>query len=311
MSKVRVQVQKRSGSREATELNQPSFSSPEWLSVKYLENVLRKYTGNHKIQVLSLNVKPFGEVGDGYASSMYSIESVINSGDGTIKKGYYILKMMPLSEFACEKLGKDSYNVQEKEMDIFQKVFPEFRKILKTIDEDENIFPKAIVVDHIRDALILENLKVKGFIMADRKVQLDMKHLKLALNKLARFHAASYYCMDKNPNFFKNYDVGMFSRKTSAFHDFFGSNMDIFIEEISTWNGYEGYVKKLKNLKGFMYEKAFRCSDNDPGDLKVLIHCDLWINNLMYKYDKNKSPVDAIIVSANAGRSFMRLRILF
>jgi hypothetical protein len=298
MSEVRVDSQNQSNLQsEMKEFYLTQFRGPEWLSITYLENVLQKFLKNQKIKVKNLIVKPFGAVGDAYASSMYSIDALIKTDNETLRKGYYILKMMPLSELACEKLGKESYNVQEKEMDIFQKIFPEFKAVLRTIEEDKNIFPKAIAVDRIRDALILENLQVKGFIMADRTFGLDMHHMKLALGKLARFHAASMYCMEKNPQMLKNFDVGMFSRKTSAFHDFFSSNMDVLIEEVSTWDGYEIYSEKLKKLKNFMYEKAFRCSDNDPSDLKVLIHGDLWVNNLMFKYDKHKSPVDAIIVS--------------
>jgi len=300
MSEVRIDTQDQSNLQsEMKEFYLTQFRGPEWLSITYLENVLQKFLKNPKIQVKNIIVKPFGSVGDGYASSMYSIDVLIKIDEETLKKGYYILKMMPLSELACEKLGKDSYNVQEKEMDIFQKIFPEFKKVLRTIEENVNIFPKAIAVDRIRDALILENLSVKGFVMGDRTLGLDMKHMKLALEKLARFHAASIYCMEKNPQIFKSYDIGMFSRKTSAFHDFFSSNMDVLIEEVSTWDGYETYNEKLKKLKEFMYEKAFRCSDNDPGDLKVLVHSDLWSNNLMFKYDKHKSPIDAIIVSSH------------
>ncbi|XP_070507079.1 uncharacterized protein [Chironomus tepperi] len=298
MSQVRIDSESNLQS-EMKEFYLTQFRGPEWLSITYLENVLQKFLNNPKLKVKNLTVKPFGSVGDAYASSMYSIDALIKTDDETLRKGHYILKMMPLSELACAKLGKDNYNVHEKEMDIFQKIFPEFKAVLRTIEEDKNIFPKAIAVDRIRDALILENLSVKGFVMADRTYGLDMKHLKLALEKLARFHAASMYCMDKNPQIFKNYDIGMFSRKTSAFHDFFSSNMDVLIEEVSTWEGYEMYSEKLNKLKNFMYEKAFRCSDNDPNDLKVLVHSDLWTNNLMFKYDKHKSPVDAIIVSSH------------
>ncbi|CAG9797850.1 unnamed protein product [Chironomus riparius] len=297
MSEVRIDSQEQSNLQsEMKEYYLTQFRGPEWLSATYLENILQKFLKNSKLKVKNIVVKPFGSVGDAYASSMYSIDALIKTDEETLRKGHYILKMMPLSELACEKLGKDCYNVQEKEMDIFQNIFPEFKTVLRTIEEDKNIFPKAIAVDRIRDALILENLSVKGFIMADRTFGLDMKHLKLALEKLARFHAASVCCMEKNPQIFKKYDVGMFSRKTSAFHDFFSSNMEVLIEEVSTWEGYEMYSEKLKKLRNFMYEKAFRCSDNDPGDLKVLVHSDLWSNNLMFKYDKHKSPIDAIIL---------------
>jgi hypothetical protein len=213
-----------------------------------------------------------------------------------IKHGNVIVKMMPTLKLAIDKLGSGSYNVQEKEMDIFQKVFPEMRKILKSVDEDKNIFPKAFAVDRVKDVLVLEDLAEEKFVMADRKIGLSLDQLKISLEKLAKFHAASMVLMENQPGIFDAYDVGMFSRKTSAFHTFFSTNLEALIDEVSSWNGYEKYATKLENLKMNLYENSFKVSDNDEGDLKVLTHGDLWLNNFMFSYDKNGELKDAIMV---------------
>lgn len=268
----------------------------KWLTTKYIQNILQKFLREPSAKVQSLKLEPCGKSGDAYASTMYRIEVKVQCAAENPRTGSYIVKMLPTSELAREKLGTNSYNVQQKEMNIFQKVFPEFRKILKSINEDRNIFPNAIAVDLVRDVLILEDLAVKEYVMADRKFGLDLNHLHLAIKKLAKFHAASIICLDENPDLLKNYNVGMFSRETKAFHDFFGSNFDALAAEVSSWNGFQYYAKKLNKLKGRMYENAFKAFDNDEGDLKVLIHGDLWINNLMIKYNKKKIPTDVIIV---------------
>lgn len=271
---------------------------PSFLKLEYFENILQKYFHDESLKVVSAKVGSCGTPSDGFASTMYRVEVHASKGNKSdFKHENYIVKMMPTSQLAIEKLGSGSYNVQQKEMDIFQKIFPEFKKILKTIGKDKNVFPKAIAVDRIRDVLVLEDLMDKKFVMADRKVGLDLEHIKLSLSKLARFHAASMVLMEKNPKIFQSYDVGMFSRKTSAFHDFFSSNMDALIKEVSTWNGYEVYTKKLRKLKDNMYEASFKAYDNDPGDMKVLLHGDLWVNNMMFSYDNHGSLNDAIIVS--------------
>lgn len=272
-------------------------AAPSFLDSKYFEEILQKYYRDGAIKVLSIKIGYCGEPNDGFASTMYRVVVRVDQGNKKVKRGNYIVKMMPTLQLAIDKLGGDGYNVQEKEMDIFQRIFPEFKKILREIGEDKNVFPSAVAVDRIRNVLVMEDLKDKKFVLADRKVGLDLNHIKLSLNKLARFHAASMVLMEKSPEIFDNYDVGMFSRKTSSFHDFFSSNMDALINEVSTWEGFEAYVEKLRKLKGNMYEACFKAFDNDPGDMKVLLHGDLWVNNMMFAYDQHGSLADAIIVS--------------
>ena len=274
------------------------FSCPEFLTSQYFEKILKKFNNDSSLKVATIKVEPFGSDSDGFASTMYRVEvSAKQNGDDTLKRGSYIVKMMPKLKIAVDKLGEGSYNVQQKEMDIFQNVFPELSRILKSIGEDKNIFPQAIAVDRKREVLLLEDLAVKKFEMVDRKVGMDMVHLKLGLDKLARFHAASMVLMQESPNVFDQFDVGMFSRKTSAFNDFFSGNMNALTAEVSSWKGFEVYGKKLEKLKTKMYERAFQVFDNDDGDLKVFIHGDLWINNFMFLHGKNGEVKDAIMVS--------------
>lgn len=40
------------------------------------------------------------------------------------------------------------------------------------------------------DVLVLSDLKVDGYVMADRFERLDLEHARLTLSKLAKFHAA-------------------------------------------------------------------------------------------------------------------------
>lgn len=270
---------------------------PDFLSSEYLGDILQKYHQEPALKVRSIKVGPCGAAGDAFASTMYRVEVSTSQGsNGVSKRESLIVKMMPTLQLARDKLGEGSYNVQEKEMETFQKIFPELQKILQTIGEAKNIFPEAIAVDRVRGVLVLEDLAVKKFVMADRKVGLSLEQIKLSLVKLARFHAASMVLMEKNPALFESFDVGMFSRENSAFHDFFSSNMDALINEVSSWNGYETYAEKLRKLKQNMFEYAFRASDNEPGDLKVLTHGDLWLNNFMFSYENHGSLSDAIIV---------------
>ena len=274
---------------------------PEFLTSLYFQDILQRYNNDENLKVDSIKVGPCGGVGDAFASTMYRVEIfATQKGEGDLKHVSCIVKMLPKLQLAREKLGSKNYNVHEKEMKIFRKILPECRKVLNSIEETKSIFPKAIAVDRVREVLVLEDLTVKKFMMADRKVGLDLKQIKLALESLARFHAASMIVMEENPKAFKIFDVGMFSRKTSAFHNFFCGDMEALSAEVSSWNGFEYYAKKLETLKGNFLENSYKTFDNEPGEIKVLAHGDFWLNNVMFKYDRSGSPIDSIIVKLNS-----------
>lgn len=265
---------------------------PLWLNKDYLENIMQKYRRDSSVKIKFIKIKPCGGNGESFASIMYRVEVVYEP----LEKGSYIVKTLPANELAIEKLGMGSYNVQNKEMDIYKRILPELKKYLKSINEDKYVFPKALAVDVNNEVIILEDLAEKNFVMPDRKKGLDLIHLKMGLDKLAKLHASSLVVAEKDKNIFEKFDVGMISRATSAFHCFFLSNMDALIHEVSEWPKYEKYAKKLNKMKEIVLEKAFQVFDNNEGDLKVLCHGDLWTNNLMYTYDDAGNPTDVILV---------------
>lgn len=270
---------------------------PVFLTSFYFEGILQKYNSDEKLKVNSIKIGPCGGVGDAFASTMYRVEIYASQGDESkLKHGTFIVKMLPTLQLARDKLGSGNYNVHEKEMEIFQKVLPEFNKILKSAGDVRSVFPKAIAVDRVRGVLVLEDLAIKKFTMKDRKVGLDLKHIELALGSLARFHAGSMVIIEANPKVFRKFDVGMFSRKTSAFNTLFCGNMEALTAEVSSWNGFETYASKLEALKGNVLENSCKVFDDEHGEIKVLAHGDFWVNNVMFKYDKKGLPREAVIV---------------
>lgn len=272
---------------------------PSWLTEQYMENVLRKYRQDPTLKVKRMTVQQCGGKGDSYASMMYRVGTFYNCMDHpeTTNFGSYVIKTLPSHELAKEKLGQGHYNVQQKEMEIYQNVLPKFKRILKSVGEHGNIFPKALSIDHVNEVIVLEDLMEKNFTMNDRTMGLDLKHTQMALKKLASMHACSIVMMEKNPKVFANFDIGMFNRKTTAFHVFFQSNLEAVVNEVEQWSGYEYYAAKLRNLLKTMLENAMTAFDCHDGDLHVLTHGDLWINNMLFKYDAEGNIMDIVVVS--------------
>ena len=194
------------------------------------------------------------------------------------------------------------YELCDHEMQMYRDILPEFKKMINQNNNNNKskssrIFPDTVYVDYNNNVIILEDLVELGFVMADRSDGLDLIHAKMVLVNLAKFHAASMVANEKQPNIFKNFNTGMFNRKTSGLSPFHLNNLDACANQIAEWGGnYKYYADKLRNMKGTLIENAIKVFDTNEGDLVALLHGDLWVNNVMYKYDKDNQPEDVVIV---------------
>lgn len=271
---------------------------PAWLNDSFIENILRKHYQDEALTVKNLKIRQCGGKGDSYASLMYRVGTFFCTGKDaeSVKFLSLVVKTLPENEMAIEKLGNGNYNVQNKEMEMYARMIPEFRRLLESIGEDADIFPAVLAVEKSLDVIVLEDLTEKKFVMADRYIGLDLDHILMALRKLARMHAVSVMIHQKDPQAFENLDTGFFTRKTDAFHVMFESLCEALIEEVKTWEGFEYYAKKLTGVRKNLVVNAQRAFDCDDGDFHVLCHGDLWTNNLMYKYDEAGRPIDSVLL---------------
>jgi hypothetical protein len=181
---------------------------PRWLTEEFAENVLKSSMNDSSIKVDKLIVRPCAAKGDNYASVMYRATAYYRSKTSQLKPYSLVIKSMIDSEFALERLGPKNYDVQSKEMDMYSKVIPEFKSLLKSVNENSNIFPEILAVDKTNNVIVMEDLVERNFIMQSRIERLDSVHVKMALQKLAHFHACSLIMIEKDPNVFKQFDTG-------------------------------------------------------------------------------------------------------
>lgn len=81
----------------------------------------------------------------------------------------------------------------EHEIVVYKDVIEEFENtFLERANEVVEFGPKCIKIDYKPfEIIVLDDLKAEDYVMADRKVGLNLEHSKLVLSKLAKFHAAS------------------------------------------------------------------------------------------------------------------------
>lgn len=90
-------------------------------------------------------------------------------------------------------------------------------------------------------------------------------------------------------NFDKSTDCEL---KRSIFED----NIPDMADLVESWTGYEEIAKKLRRIGETFQERCEKCIAPRIGEVKVLNHGDLWVNNCLFKY-KNGVPVKLMLVS--------------
>lgn len=247
---------------------------PVYLDKSYFEEILRQHLKNTSVKVKNFTVETCGAK-DGFLSTLlrFNVKFFVNSRE---KIKSFVVKRETTSKLVLEKVGINGFNVHNREMDFFEVIAPQLLKVLKQIgDTNSDVLVKTVVVDRKREVIVFEDLKARGYIMADKSKGLDEEKIKLSLESLAKFHAASLVIYRKHPKVFDLFDIGMFNRKIDAFHDAFLSIFELVVDEIGKWQGFEDYARKLEKLEPSLIEKATQCFDVKPGDFCVLNHGDL------------------------------------
>jgi hypothetical protein len=138
------------------------------------------------------------------------------------------------------------------------------------------------------NAIVLEDLKKQGFTMAERTFGLDMNHCLLVVRNLARFHALSLVLHERNPDIFKPFTRTIFcGEMRNTIETFFTSILRKLAKEVKTWpNSCEKLADKIDSIADKAVDYWIEAVTTDDEDFNVLIHGDLWVNNILFRYSE-------------------------
>ncbi|CAH0562112.1 unnamed protein product [Brassicogethes aeneus] len=271
------------------------------VTLKFLQDLFKQIDENVTIENFEESLG--SGRGDNYTASLYRLKL---DGHKKTNDGFdqwttsIIYKCLP--ESAARREAYKSEKLFRNEVAFYTKVMPLYEKFQKS---KENILsstfqaiPKCY---YARDNLIvLEDLRLSGYEMADRKVGLNFKQITAVLDELAKFHAVSLAVKMLHPQDFY-----------TLLNTRDGISEALFIKENEEW--YRDYYKhaiqnvldmaskKLSKLElgttilnkfaNFANDSFFEKMINlvsDTGPLSVLCHGDCWTNNILFKLDDSK-----------------------
>ncbi|KAJ8926109.1 hypothetical protein NQ315_009966 [Exocentrus adspersus] len=152
----------------------------------------------------------------------------------------------------------------------------------------------AVVSDNDQEMLVLENLKLRGFEMHDKKKPVSVSMFEYLFGLYGKLHALSLAYKALHPEEFSELGEGVsdmwvtFCKKHP-----FGEAIRI------------GMRQAMKALEPGMDDQIIErfshyeedgvelfCNSLEKTRYNAVIHGDGWSNNMMFKYDESKNPVD-------------------
>lgn len=256
--------------------DQENFKVPEWLTSGFIQQVLEKKYQSEDVTLTSFHVEVGSKKGQGFVSEMFRLRVNTSIGDFSL-----ILKKPHELKDRYEML--QPYNMFHKEITFYGDFFPAIRASLESVDEFEPMVPEVFYGDKETEVMIMEDLKVKGYLAADVKNRVSLEQARVVLRKLAKIHAASMVVNQEKSGQFAKRIWNLFLIDGGAFNDLMNNHVNALSEELLCWG--EEFASIADKWPRFA-ENFVRLAGQrilSENRLNVLIHGDLWFTNMMFR----------------------------
>lgn len=258
-------------------LSNPIIAIPSWLNSDFIAFHLKKYFNDEELRIVRFDVRPATD--NGFSSRMYCINVIFtqNSDNNNITDHSFVIKIPVFGEAALA--ARLEYNLYKKEIEFYTQIAPKISALLAQLNETKQLFADCYGVCLTNDAVLLEDLTTKSYCVPSTvHCGFNLDEAKIALKKMAAFHAINTILQQQQPNIFENFKFGLLSRHSSANDEFFLTQFDAMAEAISAWPNSSQYVPKLRRLRSKLLERICKAFDPEPHQFNTLIHGDLYVD---------------------------------
>ncbi|KAK7082818.1 hypothetical protein SK128_022977 [Halocaridina rubra] len=274
---------------------------------EYVRETLKRDQGE-KAKLISWIFEDFTQKGDNYATAVTSVKVSYSLEDQPFNTSYVVKinaghGIGPLKAFFTILF--------KKEGGFYENIVPLINAELTSFGLEELKIPKWYFssLEDKKEVIFLEDLRHRGFKMYDRKMGMDVPHTQLVMKEVARFHAASLLLLEKFPwedllekYTFLKYDWHSFDGcDDEALAGMFEPNMDITAEVLHRIGGYDVAEKWLRSNKALVLHHIKEQLRRNPPFI-CICHGDCWNNNMLFRYNDEGDPVEAMFVDLQLTR---------
>uniref|UniRef100_A0A1B6KYQ0 CHK kinase-like domain-containing protein n=1 Tax=Graphocephala atropunctata TaxID=36148 RepID=A0A1B6KYQ0_9HEMI len=144
----------------------------------------------------------------------------------------------------------------------------------------------------IKGVIVFEHLR-PDYKVADKTKQLNLAHSKLVFTALAKFHAAGITVYHQDPKLIESVSGECFYVHGSPLQKWIEFGCRAVGENLSKLEGCKEYADFFLSQAANVWNLVVEGVKPKPGRLNVLLHGDVWVNNLLFKYKNNRlEPID-------------------
>ncbi|CAH2095800.1 unnamed protein product [Euphydryas editha] len=210
------------------------------------------------------------------------------------KKIHLFIKSLPVNnQTKVNYIIENNFNKREA---LIYKLFEEMDHSV-----DPNPWrPKTYIYNE--NMLVMPDLSVEGYKSYPVTKYFDKNHVMVTATSVARFHAAfANYATKKTVNEGKPYDFleeyGHLMNEPIFFDPHWsraaGKLTNNFLKEFST--NFKKYPDNLEERLSDLYFKAYSDLKDYENTLNVIVHKDLWFNNILFRYSGDVA-INAILI---------------
>ncbi|KAG5683603.1 hypothetical protein PVAND_012876 [Polypedilum vanderplanki] len=253
-----------------------------------------------KFKLRLILISPAIGKNENFVSIVYRAKIKIELLDNNERQSVDVILKVLLS--TLEEFKK--FSVFPRERFMYENIIASFEKIwIERANEKVEFAPRCIKFEtDPYEIIVLDDLKANGYEMLDRKIGLNLAQSKLALNKLAKFHAASAirYQKDGIVETFLDRKASIPPEMMTEENSFLKGFMEIyyaFIEAIRSFGDCDKYADKIaawdrQKILGcwVIVAEPMRCG------FTALNHGDFWLNNMLFKGEDINEPNDMLMI---------------
>uniref|UniRef100_A0A182WV06 CHK domain-containing protein n=1 Tax=Anopheles quadriannulatus TaxID=34691 RepID=A0A182WV06_ANOQN len=275
----------------------PKTAETKFVNSLFLTNLIQTQYGETEVKIKAYDVEPASaDINDPYArSSMNRILIKYTSKENPTEAVItFVAKIKPTEGLLVEQFKKA--DVFEKEILMYKSVLPSMVTMIAKLGSVIELAPQLIYSSETpSDLVVLEDLTARGYSVENQTLGLSYEQSKMAVEKLAFFHAASAMMLSENGQAFPKFTKGTFHAEHKDKLSYFPDTIRMVGEMAAELDISQPMADKLLKLPAKTLQKAIEAYESDFKGFKVLNHGDFWTNNILFKYQGNEL-VDAIFV---------------
>nr|XP_040233210.2 uncharacterized protein LOC120955976 [Anopheles coluzzii] len=243
----------------------------------------------------------------GYLGEYYYLNITYETLEGDIKAGKYFMKSLPYHDAVLTE-AVESWGIFRKEAELYSLLFNKYERDPKKVTKWA---PDCFVARS--NMLVMEDLTSTGYQTTSFQTTLNEQHMKAVFDRLAQMHASSIHF---EINQLGGKSIGAIYNEDVLFETTFTSTSGWFVAGLkgiqkiaSERNRYSHDPRKKSIIENQLWsclERIYTLAEDTEEFRSVVVHRDLWINNIMFKYDQTddlcKKPTDCLLIDFQLAR---------